>query len=345
MQILSSSDFYELTLAKHKWLENSGRPRGVPSHARGCESHAICVSAPSAARSCVSTETLIRVADRAIACSVWSAPCVHSALPSDRFRAMTRPPKLFSTLADLDVRATTLPRARNWLNYPYFMFARYPHLRPLMSGKTFWQRLGTWEHRIESDSKARRALADLEPELRKQLAAFCVDVISELEMHAKKVSRPPKTFAAEAKRRARMLKRKRERVRRELKNLLRYASSLDRLLAGDDEEVARRCLEILGGIRDYSQIQTLEALRGPHPVPDDPIVRGMVDLYWFFRQYCKLTGDEAEVRVAILRNAFWTEYGASRVEYLPAYRTGESQGCSAVHEAVRRFRPTRDTSE
>jgi hypothetical protein len=83
-----------------------------------------------------------------------------------------------------------------------------------------------------------------------------------------------------------------------------YARGLDRLLAGDDEETARRCLEILAVNGDYDHASILESLRGPHPVPEDPTVRGMVDLYWFFRQCCGLTGDEAEVRVALLRNTF-----------------------------------------
>lgn len=270
---------------------------------------------------------------------------MHLGVLSDRFRIMSHGQEISNTLAELDARAATLPRARSWLNYPYFMFARFPHLRPLKNGKTFWQKLEEWENRIESDSKAARALADLNPDLRQQLAALLVDIIAELEMYRKKISRPPKTFVAEAERRKRMLLRKREKARRELENLRDYARNLDRLLAGDDEEAARRCLEILSGIGDFDHAAILEVLSGQHPVPDDPAVRGMVDLYWFFRQCCGLTGDEAEVRVALLRNTFWTKYGVAEVDYRPTYIAGESKGCQAVHEAVRRFRPSQGTPQ
>jgi hypothetical protein len=252
---------------------------------------------------------------------------------------MTSEQALFNTLADLDTLAATLPKARSWLDYPYFMFVRFPHLRPVRNGSEFWQKIEEWENQIECDSKARRALADLKPVLRKQLAGLLVDIVAELEMYKRKISRPPKTFLAEAQRRKRMLLRKREKARRELANLRSYARDLDRLMAGDDEEAAGRCLEILGGIRDYDYVSVLEGLRGTHPVPDDPTVRGMVDLYWFFRHACNLTGDEAEVRVALLRNAFWIKYGVSEVDCRPTYIAGESKGCQAVHEAVRRFRP------
>jgi hypothetical protein len=81
-------------------------------------------------------------------------------------------------MAALDARAAALRKACNWLNYPYFMFARYPHLRPSNNDRTFWQKLEEWDNRIESDSKAARALADLKPELREQLAALLVDIIA-----------------------------------------------------------------------------------------------------------------------------------------------------------------------
>jgi hypothetical protein len=72
---------------------------------------------------------------------------------------------------------------------------------------------------------------------------------------------------------------------------------------------------------------------------EDVEVFGMVQLYWFFRHECNLNGDESEVRVARLRNAFWIENGASAVTYRAKYIAGQSQGCEAVHVAVRRFRP------
>jgi hypothetical protein len=127
----------------------------------------------------------------------WSASRVPSVLLGDRFRVVNRERELFNTMAELDARAAALPKARNWLNYPYFMFARYPHLRPSNNDRTFWQKLEEWDNRIESDSKAARTLADLKPDLRKELASLLVDIIAELEVYRKKVSRTPRTFIAE----------------------------------------------------------------------------------------------------------------------------------------------------
>jgi hypothetical protein len=79
-----------------------------------------------------------------------------------------------------------------------------------------------------------------------------------------------------------------------------------------------------------------ESLTSDH---EDPEVFGMVQLYWFFRHGCTLSGHESEVRVARLRNAFWTEYGATKVKYLAKYDGVKAQGCDAVRLAVRRFKP------
>lgn len=244
----------------------------------------------------------------------------------------------FDTLADLDAKASTLQQARGWRAYPYFMFARYPHLRPAGDDKAYQHTLKAWESRLASHPEAKRALEQLDRALTEQLTALIVDVVSDLEVYKRKTSRPPKTFKTEMQRRNRMLKCKRERARRMLEDLFVYAASLDPLQAGDNAEAAKRCLKILDHVRDYDYASILEA-PAVHPVSKDPTVRAMIDLYWFFRSGCQLPGDEAEVRVALLRNAFWTEIGISRIEYLSKYRTGESKGCSAVHEAVRRFRP------
>jgi hypothetical protein len=196
--------------------------------------------------------------------------------------------------------------------------------------------------KIESDALSARAIAGLAADLRIQLAALLLDTTAEVQMHAKKISRPRRTFRAEAERRKRMLKRKREKVRAALQNWLDYARDLDPLLAGDSREIASRCIELLGEVKDYDPALIVETIDATHPVTHDPVVKGMLSLYWFLRGACGLPGDEAEVRVALLRNAFWKQYGVSEVAYRPEYVTGESQGCQAVHEAVRRFKPPPD---
>ena len=87
-----------------------------------------------------------------------------------------------------------------------------------------------------------------------------------------------------------------------------------------------------------SDVEVYESLPSEYPRPASTEVFGMVKLYWLFRHECGLTGDESEVRVARLRNAFWIEYGVRPVKFRAIYRAGESIGCNAVHAAVRRFR-------
>jgi hypothetical protein len=262
-----------------------------------------------------------------------------------------------NTLADLDSKARQLPRATDWLVYPWFMFARYRHLRPRRTpdsstqrdshlracAKAFNQTLARWKKKIASHPEARRALQNLSPELGRQLAALLVDVMANLEMHRKKYPPGLKALTLEAPRRARMLKRKRSKVQQSLESWLSYAARLNPLLAYADLDAGKRCLEILGGVRERDYPALFESMRASQLVPEDPTVRAMVDLYWFFRYGCKLTGDESEVRVALLRNHFWTVHGVPKVEYLAEYRTGESMGCQAVHEAVRRSRLSQGT--
>lgn len=237
-------------------------------------------------------------------------------------------------MAELSAKASNLPQAANWLTYPYLMYVRYPHLRPPQDDKTFWQTLEKWETRIASHPKAKRALKNLNPELRQQLAALLVDIIADLETYKPKLKQRLKAVAREAKRRARMLRRKRAKARRALNDWRRYAVGLDPLLAGEDEETAKRCLKLLDEMPEYPDVPSPVFL-----VPGDPTVRAMVELYWFFRSGCSVSGDEAEVRVGVLRNASWTEYGSPKVKLRGTYRTGESKACQAVHDAVRRFRP------
>lgn len=259
---------------------------------------------------------------------------------------MARAWERFDTIADLDKKAATLPKARNWLNYPYFMFSRYPHLRPSKDDKVFLRTLRRWEERIASHAEARHVLEDLGPAHSEQLAALLVDVIADLEMSRNKISRPRKTFIKAAESRARMLKRKRRKARRALEDLQKYARTRDPLLESEDEEAAKDCVKILDRLRECDFASRLNTVTSLHPVPEDLIASSMVRLYWFFRNACKLAGDEAEIRVALLRNSFWPKYGVATVEIIPFYRTaGESKGCSAVHQAVLRSLPPQITSE
>ena len=71
------------------------------------------------------------------------------------------------------------------------------------------------------------------------------------------------------------------------------------------------------------------------PFQDEPIDSVQGQLYFFFRSY-GVSGNDAEVRVGLIRNAFLTEWVGS-VGVLKSYQDGESQGCDAVRKAVKRF--------
>jgi len=280
-------------------------------------------------------------------------------------RVSTRP---FNWLQELDREAATLPRAANWLEYGPLMLARYANLRPqpipgnphsqiaCESGeKVAAQQFAEWESRIAKNTEAAGCLVGLSAELRKQLAALLLETMAELDDQPAldRGSQFRRCLRKEAATRLRVLNRKLQKAQQELEGLLSYAqdsgtgNALDvsihsaRQMLGHPFMVAAsnalRDLDVkyLPDSQEHIEIAS-ESLR---PENDDLEVFGMVRLYWFFRHGCSLSGDESEVRVARLRNVFWTECGVSAVTYRAKYIVGQSQGCEAVHVAVRRFRP------
>ena len=82
-------------------------------------------------------------------------------------------------------------------------------------------------------------------------------------------------------------------------------------------------------------VQVLELLV-PQPVREE--------LQWqVHAAHQVLETGESKVRVALIRNAFWTQR-TNAVAYLPDYDGAESKGCTAVRQAVNRFRPNQGTS-
>jgi hypothetical protein len=137
-----------------------------------------------------------------------------------------------------------------------------------------------------------------------------------------------------------MLARKLAAARCSLEDLIQYANGLDPTLGGSYRKAAEGALEALATIPNGSSENLYQRLYGElREITEDPTTFSMVQLYWFFRSGCGLTGDESEVRVAIIRNELWIRSEVSKVDFIPAYQGDQSQGCQAVHEAVRRFRP------
>ena len=287
-----------------------------------------------------------------------------------RKQGKRRAVRLFNWLKKLDREAARLPRAASWLSpYGPFMLARYPNLQPqrvpgnipsqLMceSGEeTAAQQFAEWESRIASNKETAVCLNDLDEKQRRQLAALLLDIVVDLEMRTAtgRSSQWKRQLCKEAPIRLRMLNRKLHKARQAVQELMNYAQ--DSSEENDPNSPLYRARRMLGqpyivaasnalrelDIRYLPDAQKhIEIATESRSVGSEDVeVFGMVRLYWFFRHGCNLKGDESEVRVARLRNAFWTKYDVSEIAYRAKYVPGQSQGCEAVHVAVHRFKGT-----
>lgn len=255
-----------------------------------------------------------------------------------------------------DWLAEDLPRASDWLQpgYAYFIFARYPHLRPIRPNRDeakrsawetgrreFWQTLDQWRERIENHPKAARLFEGLtRRSLRYQLAAHTVETVEALQefQDIQKSNRHRRSLLLQIDRRNRMLQRHTKKAIGTLEKIRDYAASLDPILGGLYQAAASSCLDILSKVEPTPCLPpriptTTDFLSGPYENPADS---GTVQVYWFFRDGCGLSGDEAEIRAATIRNEFWVKYGATHFYYRAQYSVDESKGCDAVRQLVRR---------
>lgn len=267
-------------------------------------------------------------------------------ITSGRTGAGKRSP--FNWLEWLDEEVRNFPGTANWLQHPPFQFARcrllmmarYPRLQRSFPDEVLCREWSRGEHQIFGHPEARLALDTLSDQQRKELAALFLDTIGSLKSYRAyrwRANRVHK-LAGEASSRTRMLTRKLERARRALEDLRRYAASLDELLGWEHVRATKACLETLQKVKEETDCEFYQSIKCKYPALEEPVALGMVQLYWFFRHGCGRSGDEAEVRVARIRNAFWTEHGVPKVHYRPKYQmAGESKGCDAVHMAVLRF--------
>lgn len=254
---------------------------------------------------------------------------------------------LFNWLKWLDGEVWKFPTGANWTQHPpfqfarcrLFMMARYPQLQRFLPDEVLYRELARAESRVLGHPEARHALDGLDDRQRKELAALFSDSIYSLQTYRshRRSGKRARKLAQEAKRRTRMLTRKLLKARSALEDLRQYAAGLDVVLGWDHVRTAKTCLETLEKLKEDADPEFCQSMKGEYPELEDPVALGTVQLYWFFRHGCSLSGDEAEVRVARIRNAFWTEHGVPEVPYRPEYQTGESKGCDAVHVAILRF--------
>jgi len=286
---------------------------------------------------------------------------------SNHNRSGRKPAGPFNWLEWLDRKAARLPRATGWTSPDEpFMLARYPHLRPApipgdvhsrimceSEEKTAAQQFAEWESRIAGSAEAAVCLAGLSAEQRTQIAALLLQTAVDLEMREadSRSSQWARHLRREAPTRLRELNRRLQKARRAVEELKAYAEDsraegpkdMERhwarhLLGFNYRLAADKALRALV-MKCPPEAQEFAKIAGEYPTPERVGAFGMVQLYWFFRHECKLSGHESEVRAARLRNAFWTEFGISKVPYRKTLQDGQHRGCGAVHAAIVNYRP------
>lgn len=230
---------------------------------------------------------------------------------------------------------------------------------------TLDQELITWETKVLRHESASRALVNLSTRQRRELIALLIDTtvsLDEYRSHSRWHRRIRK-LAQEEPRRHRMLESKLQKAHRSLDKLLTahdidapghiLESAFKRARQSKaDLDAYRKALDVELSLNQYFEngmpsSQDLAFLNlaafvsdpSSHSVRVNPVSSSMVHLYAYFIGECGLSRNVAEVRVALLRNAFWTRYGVSEVPVSIRYNpvTCESAGCPAVKAAVRHW--------
>ena len=254
-----------------------------------------------------------------------------------RSRKIARP-KLRNWLLEMDRAVQKLPRAETAGDYWNFFFVRYPHLRPSpyrtrLQGLR--EQIARYEAIISNDQETRRTLDTLSRALRKQLAALVLDTIGDLDdlSEKKDLKRIGRIYGSQR----RNLIRKVEKLRGHLEDVRRDALKLHHYLGRDVAVRSLRCLEIISECRiPASDLIEIIPVHYSKVRLASRTAMNMVKLYWFFRYGCEVDGDEAEVRVALIRNRFWTPY-VPKIPYQGAYDGTENKNCPAVHQAILRY--------
>jgi hypothetical protein len=253
----------------------------------------------------------------------------------------------------LDALAQTFPGAETWSQpYSYFFLTRYPHLQPHdqnddVGKRTYEERLRKQEELLSSNSKSRQALRKLSPGLRREVSALVSDLTMELEQHVKWKQMPMQMVKGTASQ-GRILRSLESKIRKLETTLGQMVNLTSKLpwpeIDGDVRKISKQVALFRAAMRPLAPRRQANAVRNSDyfqmAAKDTPIF-AMVRLFWLFHYGCKLTVGDAEVRVAAIRNALWSEY-AEPVE-CAIRKSDESKGCDAVRKAVERFRLPKGT--
>lgn len=219
----------------------------------------------------------------------------------------------------------------------------------------FWRDVSSWESKITAWKGARRVLKGLTSEQRQQLAALLSDSILSFTEYRKE-KRLKRMFQALIKTGPGQIRKSDRKVRKTIqaaRESREYAMHLHPWLKLGRLDKAERILTVVSKTlnRDFreathnsSQAALIRLAKDSSfrekidRLAVNPLKFDMVMLYWFFTYECKLPAGESEVRVAMVRNSFWKEFGINGVPYHPKNIGDEPVGCDAVRKAVERFR-------
>lgn len=268
----------------------------------------------------------------------------------------------FNYLKQLDVDMLSYPPYSSWdsLIEPMFSFyiVRYPFLRPNHSPEeplerklfdlqeqSCWISIHNWKKKLEKELP--EVIEGLNEEQGIQLAALVLACIRDIEIHqiVIPIEKSLRKIHKEGEAKIKMLRSKLNTAIRNLGDLNRYATTLDSQYGFEElPPTVEKCLELLEKFKTVESIaddfhrcrESGEDLRSLQNEFTDPTAKCMVRLYWLYRHECQISGDEAEVRVALIRNKYWTEW-VEPIAYRSKYEHAQSKGCEAVHTAVLRF--------
>lgn len=219
----------------------------------------------------------------------------------------------------------------------------------------FWRDVSGQERKLAALKASRRVLTKLNSGQRQQLAALVSDSILSIIEYPKKMrlKRELQSLVKTAPAQVRKSKRKLHKIIQDAEDNRNYTRHIHPWLRPGRTQRAERILAAARGTLENSRPEAArndshDALNklaeGPSfrkeidRLAQNPLEFEMVKLYWFFRHECKLPIGESEVRVAMIRNSFWTELGIEQVHFCDEYRGDEPIGCDAVRKAVERFR-------
>ncbi len=236
-------------------------------------------------------------------------------------------------LRELDRMAKSIPESHPISNLT-FGVARYPWMQSRTWVAGLSGEVAFYERFLAAERRMKRVLKGLSPPQRTQLASLIIDCNADLDdrLHVRATN-----GGREGQGYDRQLRKKSLSVRRHLEELRAYASTLGSHLGSDVESAAGRCLLILDRCKSLASEVVAIPPYFKLPSMSRRAELNMVKLYWFFRHECRLPGEEAEVRVALIRNHLW-DYWVSGVKFQVAKNGATKSGCPAVRRAVGHFR-------